>query len=170
MTTRDRMVRRNQEDQRWADAVNGQTHGAPAGTTTDIGALMLRRKEQDLAVADSVRIAFDGAGVRISHVSVVNRRVALGEVTVEDADHLAVLLGALSPYGSGHADLDQWPTAKGVLVQLEEAVKSVTGEPLDAEFRPRCRNCESRAMVRMGGLSINAAERLLRALELKAGQ
>lgn len=129
---------------------------------TVIADLMRKGMERDFAVADALRAALDRIGVAISDISVIDRRLALGEVPVADADHLAVLLGAPDFYDDGdEVDFNHWPIAQEVVARLDAMVKEVTGDLLSTDFHPECRRCGTEATVRLGELDIDAAEKLV---------
>lgn len=100
---------------------------------------------------------FQRHGLDMPTPYVLNSRICLGDVGIETADRLAILLGAASraePSATG------WAVGQETADRLSAAFKEATGEVLDVLFHPDCLRCDNEAAISLRSVPVETAHRL----------
>lgn len=113
-------------------------------------AALLRKGLKSAFVAESaLRDTLHSHGLDVPELTVRDRMVHLGTMTVATAEALARSLGA-PPYQPKGA-IEEWPQAQHVRTRLRDAVNKVTGRTavLDIHVHPDCLRCDQDAAMEM---------------------
>lgn len=133
-----------------------------------VAALLRKSLAVEFGVADMVRAAFTTNGVHVD-VRVIDQRIALGGISVAEADLIAVVLGAPDKYSDfdDDAEFDDVAIGLDVASRLEEAFSQVAGARHGMDFSPSTFGGGAPAVVRLGELDISAARTI--AMRLNPG-
>ena len=115
--------------------------------------------------ADALSAAGEEHGIPLS-VTVVSSQLQVADLTIQEADQLATLLGRSGPSDVAPYDLDDPPVAEAVVVRLKGAIEDATGIAPAADLTPACfcQSCGHGATVELSPMTVQTAERLLSAL------
>ncbi|AXK35868.1 hypothetical protein DVA86_27830 [Streptomyces armeniacus] len=112
-----------------------------------LAALLRRGLKSAFAAEEALREALRVHGLHVPQLTVRDRRVHLGTLTVATAEALAHSLGA-PPYQPEGA-IEEWPQAQHVRARLRNAIMENTGRTavLDIVVHPDCLRCDRDAAV-----------------------
>lgn len=117
--------------------------------------------------ADALRTALSARRLEVPELTVAQRKIHLGDVSVSTADRLACLLGA--PPQVVERDLEEWPEVQRVMSRLGAAFGAATdGGFLDLYFHPDCVRCDRYAVLSLGSIDLPTALRLVTTLRAKS--
>ncbi|GAV44745.1 hypothetical protein [Streptomyces acidiscabies] len=115
--------------------------------------------------AEELWNTFQACGLTTPTPYVVGSRIDLGDVSVETAEQLAVLLGA-PPRPDSSAPVVDWVVGQEAADRPASAFAEVTGGGLlDAYFHPDCLRCDEGSAVSLKSVSVEHAQLLGEALQ-----
>ena len=99
-------------------------------------------------------------------VTVVNSKLQVADLTMQEADRLATLLGRPGPSDVDPDHLDDPSAAEAVVNRLREAIEDATGVAPAADLMPACfcLSCGHGATVQLLPIDVQTAKRLLSVL------
>ncbi|MFF3976621.1 hypothetical protein [Streptomyces sp. NPDC001828] len=139
-----------------------------AGTATELSRLIQKSMRRAYKAASALRDALRAHGLSDAlEPRVHNAAIQLGELSISDADRLAVALGA--PPQPDLPDVPDWPDAAQVYDRLDRVLtKATRGGFVDMRQLAYCERCDQEPAIALGTVQVNTARRLATALQFGA--